>query len=254
MLFRPIAQRFFFFLIVALLLVTTGKDWFDFYSCGAVGQCLSDAGVLQLYTKFAMSFLLTVLAFMATSRAFSPRDAKFLRIAFVFSLLADFCFSKLKILVPDAASLSTVLGIVFFMAFQTVLIYRHSRVSETDSKFPKVYWLLAVVTLVAVILFATGVVGLTVATVLAYAAFVISSTVVGVLAPGKGYYPAPNASLIRWGMVAFFFGDVLVGLAMLSGEDHSTVQTLAEIANNFIWWVYVPAQLMLIRGAIKSEK
>ena len=32
------------------------------------------------------------------------------------------------------------------------------------------------------------------------------------------------------------------------------IQTLAEIANNFIWWVYVPAQLMLIRGAIKSEK
>ena len=163
-------------------------------------------------------------------------------------------FLHQKILVPDAASLSTIFGIVFFMAFQTVLIYRHSRVSETDSKFPKVYWLLAAVTLAAVILFATGVVGLTVATVLAYAAFVISSTVVGILAPGKGYYPAPNASLIRWGMVAFFFGDVLVGLAMLSGEDHSTVQTLAEIANNFIWWVYVPAQLMLIRGAIKSEK
>jgi hypothetical protein len=254
MFFQSLAQRIFFFLIAALLLVTTGKDWYDFYTCGAVGQCLSDAGALQLYTKFAMSFLLTALAFLATNRAFSPRDAKFLRIAFVFSLLADFCFSKLKILVPDAAIMSTVLGIVFFMAFQTVLIYRHSRKSDSDSQFPKVYWLLAVVTLVAVILFLTGVVGLTVATVLAYAAFVISSTVVGILAPRNGYYPVPNASLIRWGMVAFFFGDVLVGLSMLSGEDHSTVQAVSAVANNFIWWVYVPAQLMLIRGAVESEK
>jgi hypothetical protein len=252
MFLRSIAQKGCLFLIATLLLVTTGKDWSDFYTCGAVGQCLSDAGVLQLYTKFAMSFLLTALAFMVASKAFSPRDAKLLRVAFVFSLLADFSFSKLKILVPDAVSMSTVFGIVFFMAFQTVLIYRHSRKSEADSNIPKVYWLLAAVTLAAAILFATGVVGLTVATVLAYAAFVISSTVVGILAPGKGYYPAPNASLIRWGMVIFFFGDVLVGLAMLSGEDHSAVQTIAEVANNFIWWVYVPAQLMLIRGAVKS--
>ena len=252
MLSRSIAQKAVFSLIVVLLLVTTAKDWFDFYTCGAVGQCLSDAGILQLYTKFVMSFLLTVLAFMATSRAFSPRDAKFLRIAFVFSLLADFCFSKLKILLPDAASLSTVLGIVFFMMFQTVLIYRHSRESETDTKFPKIYWLLAVITVVAIILFATGTIGLTAATVLAYAAFVIASTVIGILAPCKGYYPAVNASLIRWGMVAFFFGDALVGLALVSGEDYSVIQTVSAVANNFIWWVYVPAQIMLIRGAVKD--
>ena len=252
MFLRSVAQRVFFFLIVVLLLVTTCKDWFDFYTCGAVGQCLSDAGTLQLYTKFLMSFLLTVLAFMATSRAFSLRDAKFLRIAFVFSLLADFCFSKLKILLPDAESLSTILGIVFFMVFQTVLIYRHSRESETDSKIPKVYVLLAVVTVVAVILCATGVLGLTGATVLAYAAFVITSTVIGILAPRKSYYPAVNASLIRWGMVAFFFGDALVGLALVSGEDHSVTQMVSAIANNFIWWVYVPAQIMLIRGAVKD--
>ena len=252
MFLRSIAQRVVLSLIVVLLLVTTVKDWFDFYTCGAVGQCLSDAGTLQLYTKFSMSFLLTVLAFMATSRAFSPRDAKFLRIAFVFSLLADFCFSKLKILLPDAASLSTVLGIVFFMMFQTVLIYRHSRKSETDTNFPKIYWLLAAVTVVAIILFATGTIGLTVATVLAYAAFVITSTVIGILAPCKGYYPAVNASLIRWGMVAFFIGDALVGLALASGEDHSVIQTVSAVANNFIWWVYVPAQIMLIRGAVKD--
>lgn len=253
MFLRSIAQRVVFSLIVVLLLLTTVKDWLDFYTCGAVGQCLSDAGTLQLYTKFLMSFLLTVLAFMATCRAVFPRDANFLRIAFVFSLLADFCFSKLKILLPDAASLSTVFGIVFFMAFQAVLIYRHSREGDSDAKFPKVYWLMAAVTVVAIILFVTGTVGLTAATVLAYAAFVITSTVIGILAPCKGYYPAANASLIRWGMVAFFFGDALVGLALISGEDHSVTQMMSTIANNFIWWVYVPAQMMLIRSAVKDE-
>ena len=82
------AQRVVFGLIAILLAVTTGKDWFDFYSCGAVNQCLVDAGSLQLLTKFSMSFLLTVMAFLVSRDSFSKLDAKTLRMAFVFSLLA----------------------------------------------------------------------------------------------------------------------------------------------------------------------
>ena len=241
-------------LLAILLLVTTGKDWFDFYTCGgAVGTCLSDAGLLQLYTKFAMSVMLTVLAFATASNAFCARDAKFLRVAFIFSLLADFSFSMIKAIAPDAGAVSTVLGIVFFMLFQTVLIYRHTRTSESDKSLPKVYGLLVVALVAAVVLIATNVVGLTVAVVIAYAVFLITSVVMGILAPGKGFFPAENAKFVRIGMIVWFFGDALVGLSMVSGDDHSALQMVATLANNFIWWVYVPSQLLVIRSCVKPK-
>ena len=253
MLLQTTAQKIAFSLLAVALLVTTGKDWFDFYSCGAVSQCLSDAGTLQLYTKSVMTTMLTVLAFVTASSAFSGRDGKLLRAAFVFSLLADYSFSLLKAACPDAGTLSTVLGITFFMVFQTILIYRHSRTSEADKNLPKIYWLLAAAVVAGVILIATGTLGLTVSVVVVYGFFVITSLVMGVLVPRKGYFPAKNASFIRLGMIFFFLGDVCVGLSMITGDDHSALQSVAEIANNIIWWLYVPAQLMLIRGTVKPQ-
>ena len=129
MLLQTTAQKIVFSVRAVFLLITAGKDWFDFYSCGAVSQCLSDSGTLQLYTKSVMTTMLTILAFITASSAFSGRDGKLLRAAFVFSLLADYSFSLIKAFVPDAGTISTVLGITFFMVFQTILIYRHSRKS-----------------------------------------------------------------------------------------------------------------------------
>ena len=52
MFIRTTSEKIVLALLVAFLLVTIAKDWFDFYSCGgAVGQCISDAGMMQLYTK-----------------------------------------------------------------------------------------------------------------------------------------------------------------------------------------------------------
>ena len=253
MLLQTTAQKIAFSVLALFLLITAGKDWFDFYSCGAVSQCLSDAGTLQLYTKTVMTTMLTVLAFVAAPSAFSSRDGKLLRVAFVFSLLADYSFSLLKATVANAGTLSTILGITFFMVFQSILIYRHSRKAEDDKSVPKIYALLAVAVLAGIALIATGTLGLTVAVVVVYGVFVITSVVVGILAPRKGYFPAANAKLIRWGMVAFFLGDVCVGLSMVTGDDHSVLQSVAEIANNIIWWLYVPAQLMLIRATVKPQ-
>lgn len=252
MLIRTTLEKTVFILLLLLLIATNGKDWFDLYTCGAVGQCISDAGRMQLYTKFAMSSCLTVLAFLVANRAFCVRDGHLLRFAFVFSLIADFCFSKLQVLVPDIGSLSTVLGIAFFMVFQSILIYRHSREDENDKSCPKVFWIVLAISAVFVVLAVAGVLGAMVAEVLVYGAFVITSTVVGILAPRKAYFSKKNAQFIRWGMVAFFMGDVFVGLSMLSGDDHSAVQVLSCLANNLIWIAYVPAQLMLIRGAAKE--
>jgi len=259
MLLESKASKIILALIAILLLVTTGKEWVDFYNCGAVNQCLADARTLQFFTKFSMSLLLTVLAFIVSRDSFSRLDAKLLRIAFIFSLLADFCFCMIKVIAPAERTLSDILGIAFFIMFQTVLIHRHTRKSETDTKPSKVhkFFLLPLVAFAAA-LFGGKVVeptldNITVVIVVVYGIFVITSMVVGILTPRNAFFPAENAKLIRWGMVTFFFGDVLVGLALITGEDHSAVQAVAEIANNFVWWLYVPAQLMLIRSTAKPQ-
>ena len=245
--------------IGALLLVTAGKDWFDFYSCGAVSECLTSAGTLQLYTKFLMSLLLTVLAFIVARDSFSKLDAKILRTAFVFSLLADSSFCLVKAFAPTQRALSDILGIAFFIMFQVALIHRHTRKSETDEKPGKIHkFLLIPVAGFVAALFGGKVIeptldNITVAIVVVYGIFVITSVIVGIVAPARGYFPAGSVKLIRWGMVAFFIGDAFVGLSMLTGEDHSTLQALAEVANNLIWWAYVPAQLMLIRSTVKPQ-
>lgn len=258
MLFRTAAQKTVFSLIAVLLAVTTCKDWLDFYTCGAVNRCLVDAGTLQYVTKCSISLLLTVLAFIVSRDAISGRDRNLLRAAFVFSFLADSCFSIIKLVGPNARALSDILGIALFMFFQTILIYRHSRRSDSDKSFPVLLWFLFAVAAIAIALFCTGAIGftlgnVTLAIVGVYSFFLIGSMVVGILAPRKGYFPATNALCIRWGMVAFFIGDALVGLSLISGEDHSAVQLTASIAKNFIWWFYVPAQLMLICACKKPK-
>lgn len=252
MLIRTNLEKIFFAILLAFLCITIGKDWYDFYTCGAVGQCISAAGQMQYITKFVMSSCLTVLAYLMANRAFCARDGRFLRLAFCFSLLADFGFSVFNIIFPDNGSLSTVLGIGFFMVFQTILIYRHTRRDEQDKSFPKVFWIIVALAALFAGLAVAGIIGAIVAEVLVYGGFVITSMVVGILAPRKAYFPKKNALFIRWGVVAFFIGDVLVGLSMLSGEDHSVLQLISCIANNMIWLAYVPAQLMLIRGAAKE--
>lgn len=258
MFFRTAAQKTVFSLIAVLLAITTCKDWLDFYTCGAVNRCLVDAGVLQYVTKCSMSLLLTVLAFIVSRDAISGRDRNLLRAAFVFSFLADSCFSIIKLVGPDARDLSDILGIALFMFFQTILIYRHSRKSDSDDSFPVLLWFLFAAAAIAIALFCTGAIGLTlgnvtIALIAVYSFYLISSMVVGILTPRKGYFPAASAKCIRWGMVAFFIGDALVGLSLISGEDHSAVQLTASIAKNFIWWFYVPAQLMLIFACKKPK-
>jgi hypothetical protein len=197
--------------------------------------------------------------FLVSRDSFSKLDAKLLRMAFVFSLLADCSFSMVKFFAPDERALSNILGIAFFIMFQVVLIHRHTRTSETDDKPGKIHkFLLLPVAGFSAALFGGNVIeptldNITAVIVVVYGIFVITSLIVGILAPRNSYFPAANAKLIRWGMVAFFFGDVLVGLALITSEDHSTVQAVAEIANNFVWWVYVPAQLMLILGTKKGH-
>jgi hypothetical protein len=198
------------------------------------------------------------MAFLVSRDSFSKLDAKTLRIAFIFSLLADCSFSMVKFFAPDERAISNILGIAFFIMFQVGLIHRHTRTSETDDKPGKVHKFL----LIPVAGFAASLLGgkvieptlgnVMLVVVAVYAIFLITSLVVALLVSRNSYFPAASARLIRWGMVVFFIGDALVGLALMTGEDHSTLQAVAEVANNFVWWAYVPAQLMLIASCRKS--
>ncbi|MCQ2091043.1 MAG: lysoplasmalogenase family protein [Fibrobacter sp.] len=234
--------------IAFLTLACLVKDWVDFARCGAVDQCLQDMGGFQNYAKFTISFLLTALAFVVSSSSANAQDRCWLRCAFISSLMADFCFRLIPMLSFELPVGNSILGIGFFMFFQSALTVRHSRVSDKDSHFPKAMIIPIVVLVVAAVLYAMGLVPQLVFVVGSYAAFLITSLCVACKATSNPYFSQAKAKLIKNGMIVFFIGDALVGLALATGEDHSLMETVAAIANNLIWIVYVPAQLMLIRS------
>ena len=238
-------------LISVLLIATFVKDWCDFAVCGAVERCLLKKEYIQYYFKFFISLLITILAFMVAKRAIYKRDALLIRLGFFFSMWADFGFSIIKAFFPKSM-LSSALGIGFFMIFQLIMIFRHSRESENDNHFPKIYIAPLVILVVFIILCAVGVVSLVIGFVAIYASILICSLIVSVRVPCKNYYQPRNAKFIRWGMILFTIGDVMVGCGMLSGEDHSAKQIISCIANNIIWILYIPGQILLIMSSVEK--
>ena len=234
-----------------LLLITFIKEWVVFASCGAVERCLIKNKLLQYFLKFSMSLLVTILAFIAAKRALYKRDGILLRIGFIFSMFADFSFSIIKAFFPDSF-LNTVLGISSFMIYQLIMIFKHSRQNDGDNHFPKIYIAPAVFVVVFIILCAVGIFSVVIGLVAIYASIVICSLIISVRVPCKNYYPPKNAKFIRWGMVLFTIGDLMVGVAMFSGEDHSAIMTIAAVANNLVWILYLPGQVLLIWGSVEE--
>lgn len=234
--------------IVVLTLSCLVKDWVDFAHCGAFNSCLLSECVFQNFGKFTISLLLAVLAFYAGSFACCAQDAKWFRIAFVFSLIADSCFRLLPMIPVELPTSTSILGIVFFMFYQSAMIIRHTRVSDSDSHIPKVFAIPFAILLAFLILHSLNLVSQLVFVVASYGAFLICSVVMGVKAGSLGYFSNHKARLIKIGMIAFFFGDVLVGGSLAMGDSGSPLEMIAAISNNLIWIVYVPAQLLLIKS------
>jgi len=238
-------------IMVALLLATLIKDWYDFITIGAKERRLTAARYLVYFTKFSMSFLATVLAFMIAKRAIHKRDAILLRLCFIFSMGADFSFSIIRAFFPDSI-LNTILGITFFVVYQVGMIYRHTRETEIDRHFPKIYFVPAFFLLAFIILLAVGVIDYAIGLVAVYASIVICSLIMSIKAPCKNLYPQRNVKFIRWGMILFTIGDVMVGAAMVSGEDNSPIQYISTIADNLVWLFYLPGQILIIWSAAEK--
>lgn len=243
------------FLLIAIAVVFTTyfiKDWVDLAHCGAVESCLQDAHTYQNYTKFLSSFLLTALAFYASGFACCPRDGKWLKIAFCCSLLADVCFRLLGMFVTDLPVAPSILGIVCFMFFQSALIYRHTRTSDDDAHFPKFLLVPVIVLAVLAVAYFAGLVPQMLFVIGSYAAFLISSLIAGCKAGGLGYFSKHKAGLMKIGMIVFFVGDALVGLALATSDDHSIMELVSAIADGLVWPVYVSAQILLIKSCCED--
>lgn len=244
-------------IVVAFLAVTFFvRDWYVFYKCGAVEQCLVDSSHYQNYAKFAVTTIVTIVALIIGKSALCKRDKRFLQAGFIMALCADFC---LKILhnatnLFEHSSDYTLLGICFFMVVQALFIFRHSRVSDTDNGVP---WIICIPFAVMFICNALHLFGIfespTIPIVATYGAFLICSVVVAWQAPKKGYFPAENAKDIKRGMILFFCCDACVGISLATGPDHSTQEIVATVANNFVWYFYTPALILLALSGYRHK-
>jgi hypothetical protein len=233
------------------------RDWFVFYNCGAVEQCLVESSNYQNIAKFAVTAIMTIVVFFIGGNCLCKRDRNFLQAGFAMALCADFC---LKIMhnyahVLEHRSDYTLLGICFFMVVQALFIYRHTRTSDTDKSSP---WILIIPFTVMFIANALHLFrifeGPTVPIIATYAAFLICSLVVACKVPSKGYFPAKNARNIKRGMILFFCCDACVGISLATGDDHSVQEIVATVANNFVWYFYTPALILLGLSGYKRKE
>ncbi|MBO6076332.1 MAG: hypothetical protein J6P15_04280, partial [Fibrobacter sp.] len=138
------------------------------------------------------------------------------------------------------------LGIGFFFMAQMILIYRHSRTSNTDWSFPWIYCIpLAAVIAMIFLAYFKVLESVMLMAVSAYAPTLLCSLYVACRATTLGFFPEKNAFFIMFGMICFTCCDALTGISLLTGADHSTREILAVVSNNFIWLFYVPAIIFL---------
>lgn len=232
-------------------------DWLVFYQCGAVEQCLVESSDYQNISKFVVTTLMMITVLCIGKDCICPRDRKFLQAAFIVTFFADLCFKIFHnyFSLVEYRGDFTLMGISCFMVVQTLFTYRHTRLDDTDTHTP---WSLAIpfgMIFVANFLHVFRIFeDVTLPLVLVYATFLITSMVVACMAPKKGYFPAKNAWYIKVGMIIFFLGDVCVGASLATGADHSVQEIAATVANNFVWFFYVPALALIALSGYKFSK
>lgn len=234
--------------VAALFATFFVRDWYVLHQCGAVQSCLDSTSDYQNITKFVVTSLAALLAFLIGNRKITKRDRFFLQAAFAMILCADFCF---KILYNYFGTVETrenfiSLGIVFFFLAQMIFIYRHSRANNLDWSFPWIYCVpLAAAIAMAFLAYFDVLDSLMLMAVLIYAPTLLCSLIVACKTLNSKFFPKDNAWLIALGMICFSCCDILTGVSLLTGTDHSTIEVLASVSNNFIWLFYVPAIIFL---------
>ncbi len=238
-----------FVTVVAVLFVAFFVcDWVVLHQCGAVQSCLDSSSDFQNIAKFVVTSIATLLALLIGRNSISTRDRFFVQASFIMILCADFCFKILynySGIFEDRESFITI-GIGFFFLAQMIFIYRHTRANDSDWSFPWIFCIpVSVIFSMAFLAYFHVLESLLLMAVIAYAPTLCCSLYVACRTSKLDLFPKENAFRIMFGMICFTCCDLLTGLSLLTGADHSTREILAVVSNNFIWLFYVPAIISL---------
>lgn len=247
------------FIALAVILFATFfvRDWVVFYQCGAVDSCIKGASQYQHITKFLVPIIAALMTAFIGKKGIGVRDRRFLQAAFLMIVCADFCFKILhNYVIPYEENTGEFVsfGIIFFLLAQLLLVFRHTRVSEEDRSFPWILFFPLGVAISMAVLYLFGIYdSIMFFASISYGPFLFCSLYAAWKSASTGFFPKRNARQIKLGMILFTCCDLLTGLSLLTGADHSTREIVAVISNNFIWCLYTPALLLLALSGYRHD-
>ena len=225
------------------------RDWIVLYQCGAVDSCLKSSSHYQHIAKFIVPILAAAITLFIGKRSICTRDRLLLQAAFLMIICADFCFKILhNYFIPYEENQGEFIsfGIIFFMLAQLLFIYRHTRISDTDHTFPWILFFPFAVSISAAVLLMFHIYdSIMLFAVISYGPFLFCSLYAAWKTLKNKYFPKRNARLIKRGLICFTCCDLLTGLSLMTGADHSACEIVAIVSNNFIWCLYTPALIFL---------
>ena len=244
-------------LAVILFISCFIQDWIVFYQCGAVDSCLKSSSHYQHITKSLIPVIATIMTFCIGKNCVGVRDRRFLQAAFIMIICADACFKIFhNFVIPFEENTGEFIsfGIIFFLLAQLLLVFRHTRVSEEDRSFPWILFFPLAVAISMAVLYLFGIYdSIMFFASISYGPFLFCSLYAAWKASSTGLYPKRNARQIKLGMIFFTICDLMTGIALITGPDHSTREIIAVISNNLIWCLYTPALLLLALSGYRHD-
>ena len=244
-------------LVVILFISFFIRDWIVFYQCGAVEYCLRESSHYQHIAKFIVPVIAGAMTLFIGKNAVGTKDRRFLQAAFVMIICADACFKIFhNFVIPYEENTGEFIsfGIIFFLLAQLLLVFRHTRVSETDRSFPWILFFPLAVSISMAVLYLFGIYdSIMFFASISYGPYLLCSLYAAWKTSSTGFYPQRNARQIKIGMVCFTACDLLTGLSLITGADHSACEIMATISHNFIWCLYTPALILLALSGYRHD-
>lgn len=238
-------------IILAILVVniTLFAAWYIGWDFSSLLWGAEKPSYSTLVKRFSV-FLVAIIAAISGKDSLSKKDSVLLKASFIAICCAETAF----------LFRSTYGGIVFFLVAQILLILRNSQglkqklaTADQTAKF-KLIICGAAVFAIYILIFA-GVFYSILKNSPLLIAFLVYGTVLSIsLWVGQANYilslfPKKNSIMVSIGMVCFFVSDILVGLVMLIKSG-----VVYQIANSFIWVLYIPAIMLLAFSGYKYSE
>ncbi|EJO5348746.1 hypothetical protein NRP93_002879 [Clostridium botulinum] len=203
--------------------------------------------------KFISIIICFAITLSIKENIYDKKDLTILRLALFFTVLADF-----NMLILEKFQL----GILFFIIVQSLYIIRHGRFKDINGivKFNYKVIYFFIFYLVIFIIFKSLNVFSKESTIL-YMAFIyslllIQSLITAYKTFSNNFFEKKTCTIISMGITLFFLCDLNVALSNISFYLISIkcVQNLQNVFLNFIWFFYLPSQILLSLSGIKIIK